>query len=117
MRLSTAVVTQSIELFLNNITAVILTNMIQVLSILLKETYKVGIFSDGLAGQLEVILTQVETVHIVVTTSHIVIFTFVLFTQNQIVEHYEILAGRIELAGVWHIIFLLKEKSVDSTRV
>jgi len=56
----------------------VVVNMIDVFEVLRKETDKVRVFSYRLTWQFEVILSQVETVHVAVTTSGIISLTFVL---------------------------------------
>ena len=101
--------TQIVKLFLGEIVAVIASDVVDILSVLLEEAGEVGILPDRLAGQCEVVLAQVETIYVVLTR--------VLFSQHQVVEHHEVFAAGIEFPGVWYITPLLKEKSVDTTRV
>ena len=94
--------TQSVKLFLGKIVAVIASDVVDILSVLLEEVGEVGILPDRLSGQCEVVLAQVETVDVV--------FTRVLFSQHQVVEHHEVLAAGIKFSGVWYIAPLLEEK-------
>ena len=67
--------TQSVKLFLGEIVAVIASDVVDILSVLLEEVGEVGILPDPLARQCEEVLAQVETI--------VVVFTRVLFSQHR----------------------------------
>ena len=85
----------------------IASDVVDIISILLKEAGEVGILPDRLAGQCEVVLAQVETIDVV--------FTRVLFSQHQVVEHHEVhhevLTAGIKFSAVWYIAPLIEKKS------
>ena len=60
-------ITQSVNLFLGEIIAVIASDVVDILSVLLEEAGEVGILPDRLVGQWEVVLAQVKTIDVVFT--------------------------------------------------
>ena len=90
-------------------------NMIAILGILLEETYEIGILPDRLPRQLEIVLAEVETVHVIMAATHVVVFALALLAQHQIVKDHEILASGIEISRIGHVARLLEEERFDST--
>lgn len=70
-------------MFLVKIIAVVTPDMIEILSILLKETDKIFILTDRLSGQIAVVLAQEETLNIIVTIANTEVFTVILLAQHQ----------------------------------
>ena len=83
-------------------------DMIAIFSILLEEADEVSILSDRLPRELEVILAEVEAVHVIMAAAHVVVFALALLTQHQVFEdHDEFIVGGIELSRIGHVARLL----------
>ena len=87
-------------------------DMIAILGILLEEADEISILSDRLPRELEVILAEIEAIHIIIPTAHVVICALALLAQHQIVEDYEIFASGIEISEIGHVARLLGRRKL-----
>ena len=77
--------------------------MIDILQILSKETDKIGIFSYSLTRKSKIVLRQVETIHVAMSTSGVISFTFVLSFKQQVIENHQVFLVRAQFFRIKYV--------------
>jgi len=97
--------TQIFELFFCHVLRhMVVKNVINIFLVLRKQTKEIGIFSNCLTRQFELIFTQIQTITIGMPSTNVIGFTLILFLKQEVIKYHQIFILRGDFFWVWNIV-------------